>query len=414
MTHDKTTDLPPPLDLSSWRKAPAALMIIGGVLSAAGLIASHASRVEFAYSWLLAFMFFLTLSLGALALVFMHHLSDAGWSVATRRVNEHLASLLFPWLAILFLPVGIFGKEIYAWMSLSPHEHFVAVKWPVFTITGFWITSAIFFGIWWLMTGRINYWSLRQDVTGDALCSYRMRFHSAWGVIVMALTMVFAPVLWMQAVQHRWFSAVYGVYYFASCMWLALATLYILMTLFLRQRVLDRVLRDNQFYFIGVFFFAFTLFQAYNEFAQYFVVWNANMPEETFWYLIRENGSWWTASMVLIFGHFMLPFFILLPARVKMNFKVMLPVCLWAWLMSFADLSFNILPALHPNGYPFHWLWLQFGCFLFMAGFLARAFLKKFLIYPPYPQRDPRLLESMGVALEPEELPDTLPNGGAP
>jgi hypothetical protein len=133
------------------------------------------------------------------------------------------------------------------------------------------------------------------------------------------------------------------------------------------------------------------------------------MPVETFWYLIREHGSWFCVSMVLIFGHFALPFFILLPVKIKMNFNIMLPLCIWAWAMSFLDFAFNILPAIHPNGYPFKWLWLQLGCFLFMGGFLARVFLKKFQNHPPYPQRDPRVLEAMGVALEPEEFPDTLP-----
>ena len=381
-------------------------MVVGGILS---IVGACVSLKEFGYSWLLSFMFFLTLSLGALMFVFIHHLSDAGWSVATRRVNEHLASLIFPWLAILFLPVGIFAKHIYPWMLLDPHSRLVAVKWPVFTIPGFWITSAVFFGIWWLMTARINYWSLRQDVTGDPLCTYKMRFHSGWGVIVLALTMVFAPVLWMQAVQFQWYSAIYGVYFFANCAWLVLATLYILMMILQRQRILDSVLHRNQFYFIGVLLLAFTLFQAYSEFAQYFVVWNANMPVETFWYLIREHGSWFCVSMILIFGHFVLPFFVLLSVRVKMNFKIMLPVCLWAWAMSFLDLSFNIFPAVHSDGYPFKWIWLQLGCFIFMGGFLAKVFLKKFLSHPPYPQRDPRVLEAMGIGLEPEELPDTLP-----
>ncbi len=407
MSSQNKIELPPPLDLSGWKIAPVVLMVIGGILS---VIGAFVNLKEFSYSWLLSFMLFLTLALGGLLFVFIHHLSNAGWSVATRRVCEHIGSLLFPWLAILFLPVGIFAKQIYPWMSLDPSNHLVAVKWPVFTTPGFWITSAIFFGIWWLMTARINYWSLRQDVTGDPLCTYKMRFHSGWGVVVLALTMVFAPVLWMQAIQFQWYSAIYGVYYFANCAWLVLATLYILMMILQRQRILDRVLHDNQFYFIGVLLLAFTLFQAYSEFAQYFVVWNANMPGETFWYLIREHGSWFGVSMILIFGHFVLPFFILLPVKVKMNFKIMLPVCVWAWAMTFLDLSFNILPAIHQNGYPFKWIWLQLGCFLFMAGFLARVFLKKLLSHPPYPQRDPRVLEAMGLVHdEPEEFPDTLP-----
>ena len=85
--------LPPPLDLSGWRKAPVVLMVIGGILSVIGLIASPE---EFGYSWLTAFMFYLTIALGALFLVLVHHLTDAGWSVATRRFCEHLASLLSP------------------------------------------------------------------------------------------------------------------------------------------------------------------------------------------------------------------------------------------------------------------------------------------------------------------------------
>jgi hypothetical protein len=199
---------------------------------------------------------------------------------------------------------------------------------------------------------------------------------------------------------------------FASCGWIALATVYLITAVLQRQRVLSEVLHDNQFYFLGVFFFAFTLLEAYFEFAQYFVVWNGNVPDETFWYLIRQNGSWWDVWMVLIFGHFFLPFVLLLPAKVKMNFKVMIPICLWAWLMNYADLAINVLAVQHKHGYPFHWLWLQFGCFAFMFGLLAQVFMKKFRSHPPYPQRDPRVLEAMGIVHEPEELPDTLPNGG--
>ena len=84
--HD-TTNLPPQLDLSGWRKLPAVLMVVGGILSVIGLCSKV--RQEFGYSWLLAFMFFLTLALGALFLVMAHHLTDAGWSVATRRFCEH-------------------------------------------------------------------------------------------------------------------------------------------------------------------------------------------------------------------------------------------------------------------------------------------------------------------------------------
>ncbi|HVU28086.1 MAG TPA: hypothetical protein VHG71_10175 [Verrucomicrobiae bacterium] len=412
MSSQNKTELPPPLDLSGWRKLPVVFMVIGAILSVIGLIASPR---EFGYAWLLSFLFFLTLSLGALFFAIIHHLTDAGWSVATRRICEHIGSLLFPWLAILFIPVILLASKIYPWMTLSPvDDRAVSAKGFLFTLPGFCVASAIFFGIWWVLTARINYWSLRQDVTGDALCTRKMRFHSGWGILAFAATVTVAPILWMNSLEYQWSSTMYGLYMFASCGWIALATIYILTAVLQRQRILTPVLHDNQFYFLGVLFFAFTLLQAYFEFAQYFVVWNGNVPEETYFYLIRENGSWWWVSMALIFGHFFLPFVLLLPAHVKMNFKIMIPICAWAWLMNFADLAFNVLPVLHPHNYPFKWIWLHFGTFAFMAGLLAHVFLKKFRSHPPYPQRDPRVLEAMGIGHEPDEMPDTLPvEGGA-
>jgi hypothetical protein len=406
----ETTPLPPPLDLSGWRKLPSVLMILGGILSLIGLLRNPE---EFGFSWLTSFMFFLTLALGALFLTIIHHLTDAGWSVATRRFCEHIGALLFPWLAILFVPIVLLAPKIYPWLTLTPtNDRALAAKGPLFTVPGFCVAAAIIFAVWWLLSSRLRFWSLKQDETGDALCTRKMRFHSGWGILAFAATVTVAPILWMNSLQYQWSSTMFGLYMFASCGWVALATAYFITAILQRQRILTDVLRDNQFYFLGVLFFAFTLLEAYFEFAQYFVIWNGNVPEETFFYLIRENGSWWWVSMILIFGHFFLPFILLLPAYVKMNLKIMLPVCVWAWLMNYADLAFNILPVLHSDGYPFHWLWLQFGCMAFMGGLLAHVFLKNFNAHAPFPKRDPRLHEAMGIGLEPEEMPDTLPDGG--
>src|SRR5215475_4628061 len=94
------------------------------LLSIIGLFASQkvfGSYKAFAFDWLLAFMFFLSLCLGALFLVIAHHLFDAGWSVPIRRFCEHIASLLFPWMLILFLPIALLARTLYSWMRENPH-----------------------------------------------------------------------------------------------------------------------------------------------------------------------------------------------------------------------------------------------------------------------------------------------------
>ena len=120
------------------------------------------------------------------------------------------------------------------------------------------------------------------------------------------------------------------------------------------------------------------------------------MPEETIWYVIRERGTWWWVGIVIIFGHFFIPFLALLRIDVKNVFSYMVPLCAWAWVMHWVDLSFNILPIPHPEGFPLQWLWLYIGCCAFMGGVLSWSFLKQYASHPPYPLKDPRIIEAMG------------------
>jgi hypothetical protein len=402
---DSRTPLSRP-DLSKWRQAPMFLMLGGGALC---LLGGLLNARQFAFCWLLSFMFFLSLCLGALFLVMAHHLFDAGWSVPIRRSCEHISSLLFPWMALLFIPIALLAKKLYGWMSADPRlEHALAAKEPLFTTPMFYLVSAFCFLVWWLLSNRLSYWSLEQDQSGAAKATYRMRFYSAIGVFLFALTLTLAAIVWMMALQYQWYSTMYGVYYYAGSVWVALATVYILTLALERQGVLSEVLHAQQYYFLGSLLLAFTVFYAYIHFSQYFVIWNGNMPDETFWYVLREKGAWWHVGMVIIFGHFFLPFLALLRIDVKHTFSLMVPLCLWCWLMQWVDLAFNIVPALHANGFAFRWLWLDAGCIAFMAGLLSAVFLKKLARHAPYPVKDPRLIEAMGLY---HPLPAQMPQG---
>src|ERR1017187_6629216 len=104
----------PPLDLSKWRKVPTQLIVIGAILAGIGIVVSyqHDGLRQFAFSWLLAYMFFLSVCAGATFLVLFHHLFDAGWSVPIRRFCEHIASLLFPVMAVFWIPIYLLRKHL--------------------------------------------------------------------------------------------------------------------------------------------------------------------------------------------------------------------------------------------------------------------------------------------------------------
>jgi hypothetical protein len=398
----------PPLDFSKWRKVPN-LLIGGGLVLC--LIGALWKPTQFAYSWLLAFMFCLSFVLGAMFLVLMHHLFDASWSVGIRRFCEHLACLAFPWMALFFVPIALLAPRIYKWMNLDPHlERDLAAKWPLFTKPGFYLAAALCFGVWALLTSRLRYWSVKQDQDGAARCTHRMRFHSSWGIFGFGATLSLAAIMWMKALQYQWFSTMYGVYYFAGCAWVALATAYALAMILDRQGLISNTMGAEQYYYLGSLLFAFTVFSAYIHFSQYFVIWNANMPEETWWYVWREKGTWFAVGLVLVFGHFLVPFLALLRIDVKLVFRFMMPLCLWIGLMEYVDLSFNIMPVLHPNGFALRWIWLDAGCVALMGGVLIKAFLRDLHRFPPYPLKDPRLAEAMGLY---PEAPAAQEEGGA-
>src|SRR6266542_3697941 len=144
----------PPLDLSRWRKAPNFLMVAGGALAVLGWVAN---AQQFGYSWLFAYMFFLSFCLGALFLVIVHHLFDASWSVPIRRYVEHMACLA-PIMAALFIPLALLAPKIYDWMRRLQNgeiDHSLHAKLPLFTLPMFYVVAMICLATWCALSNRL-------------------------------------------------------------------------------------------------------------------------------------------------------------------------------------------------------------------------------------------------------------------
>jgi hypothetical protein len=299
-------------------------------------------------------------------------------------------------------------------------------KQPLFSLPWFYGAAVLLFAIWTWLAFRLRFWSLQQDHAAAnqvgtskllfpehllvgisrwlghptennllVFASRMMRVHAGYGIYLYALTLTLAAVLWMKGLEYQWFSTMYGVYYFAGSVWTTLATLYLLVVALERAGALSGVIHRRQLHDLGVLFFAFTVFYAYIAFSQYFLIWNAAIPEETYYYVKREAGSWWGVGMLLIFGHFLLPFLAYLRIDAKLWLPLAVPICVWAWFMHYADLSFNIMPLIHPDGFKPHYL--DVACFALIGGILGLVFIRYFAAHAPYPLKDPRLEEAIGV-----------------
>jgi len=414
MNSDHHTPPFAPLDISKWRNVPAILIAVGAIGAIGGLAIGGNFKQQFAFSWLLAFMFYLSLALGGWFLVMMHHLFDASWSAPIRRVVEAMACLLGPSLLILFLPIAFLAPTIYPWLQSGEQvhpNHALSAKYPLFTTPGYYIVAAILFAVWWLFSNRLRYWSLEQDKTGSFLCTGKMRVYSCLGIVCFALSLTLAAIMWMKGLTDEWYSTMYGVCYFAASVWTTLPTVYVIVLILQRTGALEGVVTEKTYYFIGSLFFAFTVFWAYVNFAQYFIIWNANMPEETFWYNLREKGSWdYVGKYVIIFGHFFIPFLMLLRIDWKLKLIPMLPLAAWAWFMHFVDIEFQIMPALHKDGILTSGLLVDIACVLLFGGVLAKVFISSFNRYPAYPQKDPRMAEALEIYVPPHSDISTAPS----
>lgn len=387
-----------PRDLSPWKWSAWGAMVIGGYGLAKG---ANADLWHLQFAWLSGFIFLASITLGTLFLLLIHHVFDNAWSSPLRRLLEQIAGMGVAALCFIFPPLLLFAPSLYPWLW----DVNSSIKHPYWLFVG---VSLACLGFLTLIASRLFHWSLRQDKSGMARCTHALRRWSILGLFVLAATLTVASLLWVKAITPGWSSAIYPLWLFAASVWGACAVIYLL-AWGLRGAGVLPVVGNVQFHRLGTLLFAFTLFHAYIAYSQYLVIWHANIPAETGWYRLREIGSWKTISLVLILGHFALPFLLLLGTRWKLKPAVMVPLCLWVCVMHYGDIQFQIMPAAHPAGFPFNRLWIDASCLSLITGVAGWLFLRSFTKHPAYCLRDPRMAEAMGSHIPPTTLIATAP-----
>jgi hypothetical protein len=298
-------------------------------------------------------------------------------------------------MAALFLPL-LFGlRDLYSWTVLGAADHDALLRWkaPYLNVPFFLIRAALFFGIWSFIAQLYYRGSRGQDDTGDPGVSARLRRLAGPSIIVLALTQTFASIDWIMSLTPHWYSTMFGVYFFAGSFVGFIALLSVVSAAMRRAELLDTVISAEHLHDVGKLLFAFTAFWAYIAFSQFFLMWYANLPEETIWFKTRIEGSWLPVSIFLMAGHFGAPFLYLMGRDVKRNGTALAVGGAWVLAMHFVDLYWQVMPTLHPEGLRPSALDVAAfvaigGCFVATASWLMR---RQALV----PMRDPRLAESL-------------------
>ncbi len=376
-----------------FRRLPAVglgLLVMGAAMLAI-FGTQHPDRLFAA--WLVAFFFFLSLALGCLYFLLIHTAMNGSWGIVVRRVAENAAATL-PLFAVLFLPLAFGLHSLYHWSDPDAvaHDALLRFKQPYLNEPFFFARAALYFVVWSLIALWFRALSRLQDAAPDPAAAARLRRYSGALLIPLALTHTFAAFDWLMSLSPHWFSTIFGVYAFAGGFVAGIAFLAIAAVALQREGLVPGLSAEH-FHDLGKLLFAFTAFWAYIAFSQFFLIWYGNLPEETFWYRVRLAGDWRLVSIALAVGRFAVPFFFLLPRKVKRNPATLVVAALWLLAMHLLDIYWLVMPSIaglgaRPGIVDLAALLAVGGAFLAVFGWLL-------VRSPLVPAGDPRLSESL-------------------
>ncbi|QDV57550.1 hypothetical protein [Rosistilla oblonga] len=404
--NDRTLQLPESL---SGIQLP--LLAGGGIAVLVGVIAGLMSPNGVSHSlhaYLTAFTFCLTISLGAMFFVIIQHLSRAGWSASVRRVAEIIMAVI-PLMAILFLPIvvyvlffdhgALYPWNAEGWAELTPANH---EKAKILNPVAYLITSVVVLAVWTVIVRYFWTNSCKQDETGDIALTAKMQRWSGPATFGFALSVSAAAFVWIMSLDPLWFSTMFGVYLFAGSM-VSFFALMCSSIYFLQQRgVLVDEINEEHFHDLGKYTFGFIVFWAYIAFSQYMLIWYANIPEETIWFLHRQGDGlegWSLVSLSLVLMHWLIPFFAVMSRHMRRWPKWMACWGVYILAMHYVDMYWVIMPeAGHENHLVFGGAMGLISSLLCVAGMFALfigVMLRIGSGIPLVAAKDPRLPQAL-------------------
>ncbi len=368
----------------------AVLMFVGLLLFALGLM----KNPERAWaSYLTSYFFFVALAMGGLFFTALQHAASAGWSVVIRRFSEAMTAYL-PLAAVATIVLFFGMNHLYEWMNadIVNNDPILLGKSGYLNATFFIVRMVIFFALWiWfarMMVGN----SVAQDKDGADIWTIRNVKVSIAFILVFALSFSLFSVDTLMSLQPHWFSTIWGVYCFAGMFQAALAVLVIITGYIIRKGYARGWVNIEHLHDLAKYMKGFTIFYAYIGFSQFLLIWYANLPEETIFYLARSSGGWMAATLSLLIFKFAVPFLLLLPRAAKRSIAHTTLVACLILVMEYVDIHWMVYPNFSET-----WIfsWYEIGTFMMFLGAFIWAVTNFLSKNPIVPIRDPRLDESL-------------------
>lgn len=345
------------------------------------------NRGPFNVSYLVAVLFWTSLSLGCLYCGMIHYLTNGKWGFSARRILE-AAYMTLPLMALLFIPVFFGLHELYPWARPQAvlADKILQQRSQYENPPLFIIRAVVFFGIWILIACLLRRWSLRQDTTSDPMPTIRMRTLSGPAVAITPLIASFALLDWAMTVEPNWSSTIFPVIQLAGQMLIAIAFVIVILA-WTRNNEPFKTVQGKPFRDLGSLLLAFVLFWTYVGFSQVLLIYSANLPHEIGWYLRRIANDWILIVAFIGLFHFFAPFILLLFRGLKENIPALAVIALFIFAIHAVETFWTIAPSFYPH-IQIHWT--DFAAWFGVGGIWLAVFAGNLDRHPLLARNDPR------------------------
>jgi hypothetical protein len=343
-------------------------------------------------------MMVMSIGAGSLFLIALEYLTGAVWSVPFRRVVEFVAAFLFA-VPLFAIPVILNIEGVFNWThsELVMNDEILSQKTPYLNIQFFIIRFLVILVLMSLFYFIFIRHSRKQDGTKEQILTKKNITTSAVFMPLFAISITIMAIDWLMSLEPHWYSTIFGVYYFSGTLLAALAVAtFASITLNEKKYLIEGIISDH-YYSLGALMFAFINFWAYIAFSQFMLIWYANLPEETSWFIARGQGSWFAFSIGLIIIHFVIPYSLLLSQPSKMDASRLKFAAVWILFAHYYDLYWMVMPNYSKDGIIFSWHEIAFP--LFAVGLLIIVFHFVAKNQNLVPIGDPKLRRSLDFRL---------------
>ena len=366
-------------------------LVVGLIFGAIAALGAWLRPDQFFRAYLLAFMAWLGVSLGSMAILMLRHLTKGGWGMVIRRILG-AAMRCLPLMTLLFVPILFGMPKLYIWarpldsiQDTHLRQHLEGITGTYLSVHGFIIRAAIYFAIWNVLSLLLTRWSAQQDHPPVRDNSSKFKALSAPGLILYAFSITFAVIDWIMSIDATWISTIFGLSFLIGQVLAGLCFAVVVERILFRYQPMSKLLKPAYVHDHGKFILTFIMMWAYFSFSQWLIIWAGNLPQEITWYIRRLNGGWGYVGLFVALFHFAVPFVLLLSRPFKRDITRLVWLAVWLLLMRYVDLFWIIEPSFSTT---FKVTWLDIIVPIGMGGLYLAYFFRNLNSRPLIPAYD--------------------------